>query len=109
MTEDEKRQQKAMLLLDFQEAQTNLTHLTQEAGRMSTPIRKVGDWLSNAETTDYSYDQRAREKDAQIRANLELYRQGLNFDAAVALMDEIKDARALLDRLEKRKAEFGLK
>jgi hypothetical protein len=106
MTEDEKRQQKAMLLLDFQEAQTNLAHLRQEASRMSTPIRNVGDWLSNAETTDYSYDQRAREKDAQIRANLELYRQGLNFDAAVALMDEIKQAGALLEELAKR---LGLK
>ena len=39
MTEDEKRQQKAMLLLEHQEAEQNLAHLEEKAERLSRRIR----------------------------------------------------------------------
>jgi hypothetical protein len=114
MTEDEKRQQKAMLLLEYQEAESNLAHLREKAGRMSAPIEQIGKWVSHAQSAEthpaYNrYSQEYRSHDAAIRTNLDLYRKSLDFDAVLALMDEIKAAEEALHKLGRRKAELGLK
>jgi hypothetical protein len=110
MTEEEKRQQKAMLLLEYQEAESNLAHLREKAGRVAKPYDDVAAWLTHASSFQYPA---SRERDAKvnanIRANLELYRKSFAFDEVVALMDEIKKAEELLAQLGRRKAELGLK
>jgi hypothetical protein len=42
MTDDEKRQQKAMLLLAYQEAEENLAHAQERATRIAGAIEEVG-------------------------------------------------------------------
>lgn len=110
MTEEEKRQQKAMLLLDYQEAENNLAHLREKAGRVAKPYDDVGTWLGRASSFTYpGYREEDAKRNANIRVNLEAYRKSLNFDEALALMDEIKKAEELLAQLARRKAELGLK
>jgi hypothetical protein len=48
MTEDEKRQQKAMLLLEYQEAEQHLAHLEAKAASTSRRLAVVSEWLANA-------------------------------------------------------------
>jgi hypothetical protein len=111
VTEEEKRQQKAMLLLEYQEAESNLAHLREKAGRVAKPYDDVATWLAHASSFDYYPGRREQDakNNANIRANLESYRKLLAFDEAVALMDEIKNAEELLAQLGRRKAELGLK
>jgi hypothetical protein len=113
MTEEEKRQQKAMLLLEFQEAENNLASLREKAGRVGRDILEIGHWLGNmspdrgpsVETNNIENKRR----DAQIRANLQGYRKVFDFDGALSLMDEVERAEKHLIALSLRKSELGLK
>lgn len=100
-----------MLLLEFQEAQENLAHLREKAGRVGKPIEDVADWLNNSspERGPNINSEPNKKRDANIRANLEAYRKAMNFDDALALIDEIKKADELVEQLKLRKAELGLK
>jgi hypothetical protein len=110
MTEDEKRQQKAMLLLEYQEADDNLAHLREKATRIAVPFSEVSTWLDHAGGIRYpGYREDDAKRNAAIRANPDLYRRNLNFDEALALMDEIVRAEALLQKLAQRKNDLGLK
>jgi hypothetical protein len=109
MTEDEKRQQKGLLLLEYQEAQQNLAHLKEKAYRKVEALDEVRKWMRSVQnvSTNYSPDELTRNND--IRTNLDTFRKAMNFDDVLLLMDEIKKANQLLETLEKRKADLGLK
>jgi hypothetical protein len=111
MTEDEKRQQKGMLLLEFQEAEHNLANLREKAGRLGQQILQFGGWLAGAspERGPNIHTEENKKKSAQIRLNLDAYRKALNLEEAVALMDEIEKTERNLAALAMRKAELGLK
>ncbi|SRR6266404_2334134 len=106
MTEDEKRQQKAMLLLEFQEAQENIAHLHERTRRIAEGIGEVKKWVSDAIS---EFNQDWTKRDASIRANLGFFRTLMNFDEILTLMDECAAAEILLSQLAKRKADLGLK
>jgi hypothetical protein len=107
MTEDEKRQQKAMLLLEFQEAEETLAHLQEKATRMHEPIADVADWLNSCHRgSRQTYD---FQRDKRIRSNLQTYRNALNFDEALSVMDEIARTEKLLEELGQRKKALGVK
>lgn len=109
MTEDEKRQQKGLLLLEYQEAQQNLAHLKEKAYRKVEALDEVRKWIRSVQnvSTNYSPDELTRNNN--IRTNLDTFRKAMNFDDVLLLMDEIKKANQLLETLEKRKADLGLK
>ncbi len=109
MTDDEKRQQKAVLLLEYQEAEENLAHLREKAGVLARSTNEVGMWLGRTYLPVRANDQDDRKRDANIRANLAQYREALNLDAAVSLMDEIGQAEQELGSLSERKKALGLK
>lgn len=110
MTQDEKRQQKALLLLEHQEAGEELAHLRERAGRLSTQFTEVGQWLSSGKLGFTGvYGQERRTLDASIRSNLASYRDATSFDDALKVMDEIVEAERKLDDLAKRKEALGLK
>lgn len=111
MTEDEKRQQKAMLLLEFQEAEHELANLRERAGRVAQPILDVGKWIMNAspELGPSVNKVEFSKYDTRIRVNADRYRKAVNFDDALALMDEIATAEKKLENLAMRKTELGLK
>jgi hypothetical protein len=111
MTEEEKRQQKAMLLLEYQEAEENVAHLREKVSRLSKPFTEIATWLEHAAVIESAPGNFRinSERDARIRTNHDAYRQSLNFDAALAVLDELNEAQKTLARLAKRKSELGLK
>lgn len=112
MTEDEKRQQKAMVLLEYQEAQENLTHLREKVRRTAATIGELCKWLTDAQALPpvrMGYEFPEEKRNANIRANLGTFRAAMNFEEILALMDEVKRAETLLGQIEQRKNDFGLK
>ena len=109
MTEDEKRQQKAMLLLEFQEAQENLAHLHERTRRIADGIGEVRKWVSDAKSVQSEFDQDRIKRDTNIRTNPDSFRAVMNFNEILSLMDECAAAEILLSQLAKRKADLGLK
>jgi hypothetical protein len=109
MTDDEKRRQKAMLLLEHQEAENDLAHLREKAGRLALRIKDVGEWLTDASPDHQHFSDDAARRNANIRTNIALYRGALNFDDALAAMDEIVRAEELVRTLGRRKSDLGLK
>jgi hypothetical protein len=113
MTEDEKRQQKVMLLLEFEEAESNLASLREKAGRIGREILDVGQWLGKMSAdqlpdTEFQKKENTRQN-SLIRASLGKYRTAMNFDEAVTLMDEIGEAEKHVDSLVLRKSALGIK
>jgi len=85
MTDDEKRQQKAMLLLEYQEAEDNLAHLLEQAKRKAAAFKEVAVWLDDVAVDVKSYDPRENRRfDANLRANFQLYTDMVNLNAALA-------------------------
>lgn len=113
MTDDEKRQQKGLLLLEFLEAERELASLREKAGRIGREVSEVGEWLARMSpeldhNSEYSKTANAK-RDATIRASLAKYRGAMNFDEAVALMGEIEQSVKHVAALALRKSELGLK
>ena len=113
MTEDEKRQQKILLLLEVEEAESNLANLREKAGRIGRDMLEVGQWLgfmSPDQLPDSEYRKKENlKRDAIIRASLGKFRSAMNFDEALALMDEIANAEKQMASLTVRKSALGLK
>jgi hypothetical protein len=109
MTEDEKRQQKAMLLLEYQEEEDNIAHLKEKARRKAAQFQEIQNWLSWVASVMKPYDAEERKRDATIRANIDSFRPAINFEEALALVDEVIAAEKALGMLRNRKAELGLK
>ncbi|MGA9530168.1 MAG: hypothetical protein WBS24_18790 [Terriglobales bacterium] len=107
MTEDEKRHQRAMLLLQHEETRQELEHLRLKAFDLSKEIGEISDWLSGAREMESTGD-RQRQRDEKIEKCLSHYRDVFNFDAIVALREELKRVNADLRTLAKQKKDLGL-
>lgn len=113
MTEDEKRQQKGMLLLEYQEAEDNLAHLEEKAKRVSKNISAVSKWLEDR-TRGYTPAGGGDDKVyvdnryIDIQNNPEIV-NAMDFEAAKSLALEIKEARRKVQELAERKKSLGVK
>jgi glucosamine 6-phosphate synthetase-like amidotransferase/phosphosugar isomerase protein len=113
MTPDESREQKAMLLLEHQEAEDQLSNLEEKAKRISERILAVAEYLREAS------DRRTDISDTQIyvtRASTKMdigrdpqIAMAMDYQAKLKLVDELRTARARVGELEKRKHALGLK
>jgi|ERR1017187_8666861 hypothetical protein len=111
MTDEEKRQQKAMLLLESQEADDDLAHLREKANQQVVKLREVAQWLEDMTGEGYSPDilaQKREERERKISGSAE-YGQALNFQRVIDLVNEIKQARKKRAELHTRKAALGLR
>jgi hypothetical protein len=108
MTDDEKRQQKAMLLLETQEAEQSLAELQEKAYRIAENIREIGQWLQEARGVMNMRMSDASDRHARVISGQQ-YRTAMNFDAAAALVAELTAARQKVQLLHERKAALGLK
>lgn len=109
MTEDDKRKQKAMLLLEYQEAEESLAHLKERAYRMEETINEVRKWVSDSRSISIGYGHDESDRNQHIRGHQGEFRQAMNFDEILALMDEIEKQKETLGKLEQRKRDLGLK
>jgi uncharacterized coiled-coil DUF342 family protein len=105
MTDDEKRQQKAMLLLECQEARENLANLREKAARLFEPLNDVIMCVKAAADATRSYNN----KEATIQAAINADRQAIRktFDSALDIIEEIRIAEEILQKLGQRKGALG--
>ncbi|SRR6266496_3292568 len=113
MTEDEKRQQKAMLLLEYQEAEEHLAHLQEKAKRLSENVLAVAKWMedrSHSYTTAGGSDDKAyvNNRYVNILNNPEIVK-AMDFEVAKSLALEIKEAKRRVEELAERKKSLGVK
>lgn len=111
MTDEEKRQQKAMLLLEAQEADDELAHLREKATQEAVKLHEVAQWLEDAIGDGYSHDiaLKREERERKISTSGHQYSQTMNFANIVDLVHQIKEARKIQGGLQARKAALGLR
>jgi hypothetical protein len=112
MTEDEKRQQKAMLLLEYQEAEQNLAHLQEKAHLISRSLSSVSQWL--AKSHDRTWNFNPSEPIYTTGETVKIledprFAVAMDFPAMKALALEIKASMDNLRSLRQRKEALGLK
>lgn len=114
MTEDEKRRQKADLLLEYAEAEQNLSHLREKATRLGVRIEAVSKWLlkagenQNDKIGDRVYVSTAGSSTFDILTDPEIP-IAMNFSEASKLIEEIRAGIHKVIDLRQRKAALGLK
>ena len=108
MTEDQKRQQKAELLLSYQEAQDNLAHLRHKAHKMAEPFATVATWLKHIGSIDKKpiYGQG---EPGRTLVDAESLGERLSLDGVVTVTQEIITAEDLLAELGRLKGLLGLR
>ncbi len=106
MTDDEKRQQKAMLLLEHQEAEQELRHLEVRAMNMSEKLAQVAGWLEETAKGESGGHVQIKEADIIADGN---FRLAMNMDAATLIVEQIKAARLRVRNLQQRKLLLGLR
>jgi hypothetical protein len=103
MTDTEKKQQKGVLLLEYQEAEEDLAHLREKAVTIARALSDVSMWLNDVSLMAHGgTSEEGISRDATVRANFEKYRLALNFDSIVSLMNKIKQALENLAELSER-------
>lgn len=113
MTEDEKRQQKAMLLLEYHDVEQNLCHLEAKASGISRRLSAISDWLERASKRqdpihDTVYSSKLGSGEVNILTDPQV-RAAMDFDGACQLVAEIKAGRQRVNELYKQKQSLGLK
>ena len=108
MTDEQKRQQKANLLLEYQEAEENLAHLRERAYRMGQPVMRIAEWLGRADVQQQRPEEYRVLSDGLL-SNPGHVRATLNAEEILAVMNEIQQAEKKLAELAERKAALGLK
>jgi hypothetical protein len=108
MTEDQMRQQKAELLLSYQEAQDNLADLRRKAYKMAEPFATVATWLKHMGSIDKKpiYGQG---EPGRTLVNVESLGERLSLDDVVAVTQEINKTEDLLAELGGLKSLLGLR
>jgi hypothetical protein len=110
MTDDDKRRQKADLLLEFEDLKDHIAHLNEAAWRQKEFIFQVSKWLENSRFLDNSPNiEHFAEINSDITKSIGDYRAAMDFDRVSALVKELSDARIKFDELKKRKQSLGLK
>ncbi|GAC1436665.1 MAG: hypothetical protein NVS1B11_36040 [Terriglobales bacterium] len=110
MTENEKRQQKGELLLDYQEAENTLAHLREKGTTIAGRISTVAKWV---ESVSRSYES-VRTSDQKYSTDVEVLNDpqlkiAMDFDAAAKVVQQIREAKTKVDELAQRKQSLGLR
>lgn len=113
MTEDEKRRQKADLLLEYEEAEQSVAHLREKATRIATRIEAVSRWLLNAAGNNDTFSDRVYVSTAgselfEVPTNAQIP-PAMDFSEAVKLVNEIRAGIRRVQELKQRKAALGLR
>ena len=108
MTEDEKRHQKAELLLEYQEQENELAHLREQLKLESLRIGGVLQWMRDYESTELNHTMEVERRHAAITRDPQL---PISFDIAklIELVKSIREANQKLGDLRTRKQNLGLR
>jgi hypothetical protein len=109
MTESEKRQQKAELLLEYQEAEDNLAHLREQAKSIHDRLEKLTQWMNDYCPSSYPRQQvEVARRHAQIISDPQI-EVTLDFQKILALVKEVQEGEAKLSEMKQRKNALGLR
>ena len=113
MTDEDKRQQKAMLLLEYQEAEQHLAALQEKARRTVDSLKMVAEWLEktydrtwNFEITSQLY---SRNQTPPATIDDSRFKGAMDYGQMLELARQIKAAMDNLRSLSQRKEALGLK
>jgi hypothetical protein len=110
MTNDEIRRQKADLLLEHQEAEHELANLREKGLKLMENYETVIKAIKGVSTRQYASSiSEGASAHAGIRANLESYREVIDIDKTLAVIDQIESCSAKVRELAERKTSLGLK
>ncbi len=109
MTQEEMRQQKAYLLLEYQEVEDQLRHLEEAAKVQGELITTFGNWLQHAPATSIIKQGQPHHGIAMGGYMAEKYATALNAEKAFELADKIRMAQAKLAELKERKERLGVR
>jgi hypothetical protein len=86
-----------------------LEHLRTRAWNTGEDISEISRWLNDAREMSASLPTyQERERDAKITRDISRYRESFNFDAVLALREELKLINAKFRELAKQKKALGL-
>lgn len=106
MTDDEKRRQKADLLLECQEAEQELRHLEERAISVSERLTQIVGWLEEAARGINGGHVQIREANILADGN---FRLAMDLDSVALIVEQIKAARLRERNLQQRKSVLGLR
>lgn len=112
MTSEEKRHQKAMLLLEHQEASEHLANLEEKAVRLAQLLELVSLWVKQGSKSYMQIEDEIGTIKLGPRINIATDPQitdAMDFPNALSLIKDIKAARERVKDLEARKSRLGLK
>lgn len=113
MTEDEQRHQKAMLLLEHQEAEQELAALREKSLRLSYLTQAFAEWMEDAArnktsiTSNEIYSSKLGRK-VNIPGD-GAFKAAMDYESALSLVREIQEAEKRTENLRNRKQALGLK
>ena len=111
MTVDEKRQLKGEVLLEFQEAVENQKALSAKGQRTCESLNDLAMWVRNAYSAAHNFDPAkdfwAKDRHTNILGNEARYRDVMNYDELITLVDHIVSAQKRVDELRERKQTLG--
>jgi hypothetical protein len=112
MTENDKRRQKADLLLEYEETKNLIAHLNEAAQQRKERIHAVSRWLEESRYFEHNAFERANrfeDLNARIEQDRESYRSAMDFDRAEGIVKQLEEAITKLADLKQRKEALGLK
>lgn len=109
MTDQEKRLQKAHLVIEYQEAEDTLSALRERASKLSVLICDVGLWLKGIGAPHHHFRPDISAATMSMDTDQASHREAFDFDAIIALTEQIRFAQSKLSELAERKAALGLK
>jgi len=109
MTADEKREQKGMLLLECQEAEEELAHLSEKALRVSETLKQISDDLvSSCPSKHGGFSIREDDEPTLLKTDPQ-FKAALDIDALIVLLSDLNKAKRKVRGLQDRKSSLGLK
>ena len=111
MTVDEKRKLKGEVLLEFDEAVQNLKAMIAKARRASESMSDLATWVNNACSASHKFDPAqdfwSKDRHTNILGNEPRYREAMNYDDLITLVDHIVSAQKRVDELRESKQSLG--
>ncbi len=105
---DERKVQRGLLLAEIEEAEVELSRLSEKAARLANTIHEVANVVEDVRPLKTAY----QHEEAQARArrsdnvrNQSKYRDAMNFEAMMTLIAEIETAKRKLAELQSRKSD----
>jgi hypothetical protein len=113
MTDDLKRTQKAMALLECSEAEQDLSHLEFRASEVGKALASIGRWVNalvsplQGDSTGYNY-KKIEVQGNEYDSNTSVISEAMNHAALISLIQELRDARYKVHNLKSRKQKLGV-